>query len=78
MRKQTKAENGAPVAGFRETNEASMIAAHKAGVAYWRNNRADLSLEQLSSVARSCGWYGEDNAAWVAGYVGARRQEQQK
>jgi hypothetical protein len=61
---------------LRETTEATMIAAHKAGVAYWRNTRAhDATRASLESHARSCGWHGEDNVAWLAGFYGAMRRE---
>jgi hypothetical protein len=48
--------------------ETNMIAAHQAGIAYWRNNRpADRA--NVEQVARSCGW-GESEllASWMAGY----------
>ena len=52
--------------------ETNMIAAHKAGRAYWRNNRpADRA--NAEQVARSCGWGdAELLAAWMAGYFGER------
>ena len=63
--------------GLRETNEATMVEAHKAGRAYWRNNRPPdaVTLESLAALARSCGWHGADNEAWLAGYYGERRRE---
>ena len=55
------------------TTEATMIAAHKAGIAYWRNNRPHYATrEGLTTHAHTCGWHGEDNAAWLAGYYGER------
>jgi len=63
--------------GLRETSEASMVAAHKAGTAFWRYNRpVDATREHLASVARSCGWHGEDETAWLAGYYGAKARDQ--
>jgi hypothetical protein len=62
--------------GLRETTEDTMIAAHKAGVAYWKRNKPlQSNLRELRSVARSCGWHGEDCEAWVAGFLGAKRRE---
>jgi len=56
-----------------EVTEATMIAAHKAGVAYWRMNQpAEATREALESHARSCGWHGEDNYAWLSGYYSER------
>ena len=56
-----------------EVTEATMIAAHKAGIAYWRNNRPhDATSVALLSLARSCGWHGENEAAWLAGYYAER------
>ena len=64
------------MSGLRETNEQTMIAAHKAGVAYWQRNKpVHATREDLESLARSCGWRGEDNAAWIAGYYGAQRRD---
>jgi hypothetical protein len=57
------------------TTEATMIAAHKAGIAYWRMNRPhSATQDNLASHARSCGWHGEDTTAWLAGYNGERRR----
>lgn len=62
--------------GLHEVNEDSMIAAHQAGMAYWRRNKPrDATPDNLASLARSCGWHGEDNAAWLAGFYGARRRD---
>ena len=59
-------------------SEASMIAAHKAGVAYWRMNHShDASPEGLAFHARTCGWKGEDAAAWLAGYYGEKKRMEQ-
>lgn len=61
--------------GLTETAEQTMVAAHQAGMAYWRNNKPDgVSREALASLARSCGWHGDDNDAWLAGYYGAQRR----
>jgi hypothetical protein len=47
----------------------------KHGMAYWtRNKPYDATRESLESLARSCGWHGEDNVAWLAGYYGAMRR----
>lgn len=63
------------MSGIRGITEQSMIAAHKAGMAYWRNNRpANATRESLQSLARSCGWHGEDNQAWIVGYYGAQHR----
>ena len=58
-----------------ETNEQTMIAAHKAGQAYWNRNKPyDATRENLESLARTCGWHGENNVAWLAGYYGAKQR----
>ena len=53
--------------------EERMLAAHRAGRAYWTRNRpADRA--NVESVARSCGW-GDDAellALWMAAYFGER------
>jgi hypothetical protein len=54
-----------------EVTERTLLAAHKAGVAYWLRNQPGPNAD-VSSVARSCGWHGELEAAWLAGYYGAR------
>ena len=60
---------------LRETTEETMVAAHKAGMAYWKQNKPYYTTaEDLASLARSCGWHGEDNAAWLAGFYGAKRR----
>jgi hypothetical protein len=52
--------------------ETNMITAHKAGRAYWCNNRPEAT-SGLETVARSCGWSdAELLAAWMAGYYGER------
>jgi len=62
--------------GIRETTEESMIAAHKAGMAYWQRNKPwEATLPNLRALARSCGWHGDDCDAWVAGFYGAKRRE---
>lgn len=59
--------------GIRETTEATMAAAYEAGATYWkRNHPANATREDLKSVARSCGWHGEDNVAWLAGFYGSK------
>lgn len=62
--------------GIRETNEASMIAAHKAGAAYWKRNRPDINRAQIESLARSCGFHGEDAVAYVAGFIGEKNRSE--
>lgn len=63
--------------GRHETTEATMVAAHKAGMAYWRNNKPrDAAHGDLESLARSCGWHGEDNLSWLAGFYGAKKREE--
>ena len=60
--------------GLREINEVSMIAAHKAGMVYWQRNKPyDATRESLESLARSCGWHGADNEAWLAGFYGVKK-----
>ena len=56
-------------------SEESMIAAHQAGMAYWRRNKPQASTDKLAFVARSCGWPGELETAWMAGYLGAKQRE---
>ena len=63
------------IESLRETTEATMIEAHKAGVTFWRYNRThDAKREALSELARTCGWHGEDNVAWLAGYYGEQKR----
>jgi hypothetical protein len=57
-----------------EVTEERRVAAHKAGCAYFRNNRVDLSRDQAASVARSIGWHGELAECWFAGFLGERRR----
>jgi hypothetical protein len=62
-----------------ETNETTLIEAHKAGCAYWRANRPmgkGVTVNKLASLARSCGWHGADCEAWLAGFFGEKRREQ--
>jgi hypothetical protein len=55
--------------------EQTMVEAHQAGMAYWKRNQPiTTSRYNLESLARSCGWHGEDTAAWVAGFYGAKRR----
>lgn len=59
--------------GLFKVNEATMVAAHAAGVAYWTRNWPFLAdVSELASHARSCGWHGELNDCWLAGFLGAR------
>jgi hypothetical protein len=63
---------------LRETTEDTMIEAHKAGGAYWRNNRPmgkGVTVNKLASLARSCGWHGKDCEAWLAGFFGEKRRD---
>lgn len=61
--------------GLRETTEATMVEAHEAGVAYWKCNKPyDTTHDALVSLAKSCGWHGHDNYAWLAGFYGAKRR----
>jgi hypothetical protein len=56
-------------------NEQTLVAAHKAGIAYWRMNRpVDATRDGLASHARTCGWDGEATDSWLAGYYGERRR----
>lgn len=62
--------------GLRETNEDTMMLAHACGMAYWRMNQPyDATRDGLERHARTCGWYGEDNQAWLAGFYGAKRRD---
>ena len=64
------------MSGLYEISEQSMIAAHKAGMAYWNRNRPSVTDKLLLlSFAQSCGWHDEDAAAWLAGYFGAKRRD---
>jgi hypothetical protein len=52
-----------------------MVMAHRSGTAYWRANRThDANRADLERLARTLGWHGEDNIAWIAGYYGAKRR----
>ncbi len=71
LRKENK------MSGLRETNEQTMIAAHQAGMAYWKRNKPmNATWDNLASLARSCGWHGEDNVSWLAGFYGAKSRDQ--
>lgn len=63
-----------------ETAEATLVAAHKAGQAYWHFHRMlpgmrEIPVANLAGVARSCGWHGRDCEAWLAGFHGARNRD---
>ncbi len=66
-------------ANMREVTEATMIAAYRAGTAYWQRNKAyDATQESLLTLARSCGWNDDNALAWLAGfYYGAKRRERE-
>lgn len=57
-----------------ETNETTLVLAHKAGMAYERRNRPQCPIADLAIVARSTGWHGELCDAWLAGAAGERRR----
>ncbi|HEX6826119.1 MAG TPA: hypothetical protein VF077_07355 [Nitrospiraceae bacterium] len=60
-----------------KAHERELIAAHKAGVAYWERNKPHEATQAgLEFHARTCGWHGELNGAWIAGFLGAKRREQ--
>jgi hypothetical protein len=60
---------------MREQDEQSMVAAHKAGMAYWNRNKPEnATRESLAVLARTCGWHGKDNECWLAGFYGAKRR----
>jgi hypothetical protein len=62
---------------IRETNEQTMIAAHKAGQAFWRQSQIagiEAARHTLEWHARTCGWHGKDNEAWIAGYYGEHKR----
>lgn len=62
--------------GLRETTEATMVAAHKSGAAYWRNNKPiNATRSGIEWLGRSLGWHGDDNVAFVAGFYGAKKRE---
>ena len=64
------------MSGLHETTEATMIEAHKAGMAYWQRNKPhQATRDSLASHARSCGWYDENNEAWLAGFYGAAKRD---
>jgi len=52
----------------------TLIAAHKAGIAYEKRNRPSVPIADLAVVARSTGWHGELCDAWLAGAAGERRR----
>lgn len=61
------------ISSLHETTDATLIEAHKAGMAYWVRNMPDgASRVSLEMLARSCGWHEAECEAWVAGYYGAR------
>lgn len=62
------------VNNLSETNEERLVAAHQAGIAYWRHNRVRLDKAQCLTVARSCGWHNELAESWAAGFFGAERR----
>ena len=77
-RSLAQSDAAAAIGGRSESTESTMIEAHKAGMAYWRQNRpVDATRENLASHARTCGWHGADNKAWLAGYYGAKRRDTQ-
>lgn len=64
------------MSGIRETSEATMIAAHKAGVAFWNQNQPyEATPDNLASLAQSCGWRDADAVAWLAGFYGAQQRD---
>jgi hypothetical protein len=61
--------------GLTDVTEDSMIAAHKAGIAYWnRNKPGGASNESIESLARSLGYHDGDMLAFCAGLYGAERR----
>jgi hypothetical protein len=65
------------IGNLYETTEATLVAAHKNGAAYWTRNRTlAATKDRLSSLARSIGFHGQENEAWLAGYYGAKRRDQ--
>jgi hypothetical protein len=57
------------------TNE--LVAAHKAGIAYERRNRPQCPISDLATVARSTGWHGDLEIAWLAGAAGERKRHRE-
>jgi hypothetical protein len=60
-----------------ETTEATLVAAHKAGCAYWRRNRtmATDDMRKLESLARTLGYHGEEQLCFMSGLLGTKRRE---
>lgn len=58
-------------------SEKTMVAAHKAGMDYWKRNKPyDATRDGLESLARSCGWRDEEDVfSWLAGFYGAKRRD---
>ena len=61
----------------QEHDVNAMVEAHKAGMAYWKRNKPP-GVDGIATVARSCGWTGELETAWLAGYFGAKAREHSK
>jgi hypothetical protein len=57
-----------------ETNETTLVLAHKAGIAYEKRNRPSVPIADLAFVARASGWHGDLCRAWLAGAAGERRR----
>ena len=38
-------------------------------------DRCERGGDNLKSLARSCGWHGEDAISWIAGFYGAKLRE---
>ena len=48
------------MSGLTETTEASMVAAHQAGMAYWNRNKPyDATPENVKMLARTLGYRDE-------------------
>jgi hypothetical protein len=63
------------MSGLYEITEDSMVAAHKAGIAYWqRNTPIGATADNIESLARSLGYHEGDMYAFIAGFFGARRR----
>ena len=64
------------MSSLREMTPATLLAAHKAGATYWTKNRPHgATLDNLKSVARSCG-FDDECGAWLLGYCQAREMYQ--
>jgi hypothetical protein len=63
------------MSGLTEITEASMVAAHQAGMAYWNRNKPyDATPENIKMLARTLGYHDADNESFCAGFYGAKKR----